>query len=190
MCWLTWSATSGWTSASCGTTITRSTRRGWWRSGRSARTSPTRIRLPWCTSPTPTRSSPAASIKRNPSSSAPSRPPTITSARSRKAATSPRRRWRVCRCSRGTSRRVSWGSSSSATGNGHPKSSTPSRRSHRCSRSYRRAFVAEDQLRFLAEHDDLTGPQQPPRPAGPPRPAIGGRDNPAPSPHCSSTWTG
>ena len=36
-------------------------------------------------------------------------------------------------------------------------------------------IVAEDQLRFLAEHDDLTGLQQPSRPAGPPRPAPGGR---------------
>ena len=64
---------------------------------------------------------------------------------------------RRCRCSPATSPPASWVSSSSATGSGRPKSSTRSRRSPRCSPRLQARVVAEEQLRYLAEHDDLTG---------------------------------
>ena len=93
----------------------------------------------------------------NPSSSALNPRQTTTRRPSKKPATSPRRRWHVVPMLSGDVTTGVSGSSSSATGSGRPRSSTPSRRSHRCSRSCRPASSPRTSSRFLAEHDDLTG---------------------------------
>ena len=76
---------------------------------------------------------------------------------SRKAATSPSTSMASCRCCPGTSRRAASGSSSSATGSGRPEELNALKAIASLFAQLQARVVAEDQLRYLAEHDDLTG---------------------------------
>ena len=177
-------------SASCGTTITTSTRRSWWRSGRSARTSPTPIRLPSCTSPTPTPSSRCCEHQKEPVVFRPEPCDRRLPAHHRGGPQHPLDVDGVCAAALG----------------GHHDGCPGVHQVRRPRMDARRAQRPQGDriaVRAAAGAHRGRGPaslprrarrpdraQQPPRPAGPPRPAAGGRTSPAPSPRCSSTWTG
>ena len=117
---------------------------------------PTPIRWPLSTSQTPIRYSPSPSMARNRWSSARSRPPMTTNAVSRKAGTYPRPRWLRRHWYQETSPRACWVSSSSVTG-WKPEELNALEAIASLFAQVQARVLAEDRLRFLAEHDDLTG---------------------------------
>ena len=133
------------------------TPRYWSPSGRSVPGSRTRTLSPSFISPTPIRSSRSPSIRRNPSSSVRNRPPTTTRRPSTRVGESQVHRWRAYRCCPETSRRAYSASSSSATATGGPEELNALKAIASLFAQLQARVLAEEQLRYLAEHDDLTG---------------------------------
>ena len=149
---------SEWTSASCGTTITRSARPDWSPSGRPARTSPTRTLSVWCTSPTPIRSSPISETRQEadgvPARTRDRRLPAPHRGIGRAV---PATRWRPHHWCPASSPPACSASSSSATGQWAQDELNALEAIASLFAQVQARVLAEDQLRYLAEHDDLTG---------------------------------